>query len=155
MAMKVYFASPFFNEQQIERERRLVSVLRSQSFEVYAPSESCVLNPNATEDERNQVFQDNVDHLKSADVVFAVTDGKDIGTIWESGFFYSLSAHNPNRYLVYYCETLGNNPFNVMLAKSADYVLTKQEDAERLANMIMTGEKQSYVGKIQQLRKIQ
>ena len=72
--MKVYFASPFFNPEQVERERRLVNVLRQQGFEVYAPSESCVLKPDASQAERDQVFQDNINHLKSADLIFAVTD---------------------------------------------------------------------------------
>ena len=160
--MKVYFTSPFFNPEQVERERRLVNMLRQQGFEVYAPSESCILKPDASQAERDQVFQDNINHLKSADVIFAVTDGKDIGTIWEAGFAYGYYEalkdamkvkapchHFTRKYLAYYCETLGDHAFNVMLAKSADYVFTKQEDAEKLAEMIKNGVKQDYVGKIQ------
>lgn len=159
--MKVYFASPFFNPEQVERERRLVNVLRKQGFDVYAPSESCILKPDATEKERDTVFLDNINHLIDADIVFAVTDGKDIGTIWEAGFAYGyIKCQNHIAYnhaniqvkekiIAYYCETLGNNPFNVMLAKSADYVFTKQEEAEQLAAMILNGVKQDYVGKIQ------
>lgn len=157
--MRVYFASPFFNDEQVERERRLVNLLRKQHFTVYAPSESCVLKPDATQEERDKVFRDNIKNMVDADIIFVVTDGKDIGTIWEAGFFYGqLNAirnyaserfQKANKYIAYYCETLGDRPFNVMLAKSADFVFTKQEEVENFAAMILNGVKQNYAGKIQ------
>ena len=52
------------------------------------------------------------------------------------------SSYKKAKYIAYYCETLGNHPFNVMLAKSADYVFTKQEEVEDFAAMILNGAKQ-------------
>ena len=43
----------------------------------------------------------------------AITDEKDIGTIWEAGYAYGIGKE-----VVYYAETLGNNPFNIMLSES-------------------------------------
>ena len=149
--MKVYFASPFFNDEQIERERRLVSILRDLYFDVYAPSEHGVLTPNASDTDRQRIYEDNVTNLEQADICFCVTDGKDIGTIWEAGYFSCLKrSDNANKHvLVYYCETLGDRPFNVMLAKSGTYVITKQEDLYKLPAMICNKVKQNYVGKVQ------
>lgn len=158
-AKVVYFASPFFNPEQIERERRLVGILREQGFIVFAPSESGTLKPDADEAERNKIFAENVRMITRADIVFVVTDGKDIGTIWESGFACGLNEYhrrfnNSNtefieKTIVYYCETLGDNPFNVMLAKSGHMVLTNEQQARQLAAYILNGMEVKHVGKIQ------
>ena len=53
----------------------------------------------------------------------AITDEKDIGTIWEAGYAYGIGKE-----IVYYAETLGDNPFNVMLGKSGIGIFTKYND---------------------------
>ena len=53
----------------------------------------------------------------------AITDEKDIGTIWEAGYAYGIGKE-----IVYYAETLGNNPFNVMLGKSGIGIFTNHND---------------------------
>lgn len=148
----IYFASPFFNPEQVERERRLVTTLRELGFEVFAPSESCILPPDASEELRNKVYQENIDNLSTADICFCVTDGKDIGTIWEAGFFSATKYANEEdeKKLVYYCETLGDHAFNVMLAKSGDLIYTSFEQFKN--NFVQDIEEDrviAYVGKIQ------
>lgn len=147
--MLIYFASPFFNEEQIERERRLVEALRNMHFDVYAPSENGVLKPNSSNKERNAIFADNVLNLERADICFCVTDGKDIGTIWEAGFFKGINFKNDSKIIVYYCETLGDRPFNVMLAKSGQYVFTSMEQLAELPALLLNNVRVDYVGKIQ------
>lgn len=147
--MKIYFASPFFNEEQIERERRLVAALRAMHFDVYAPSENGVLKHDSDDHTRTAIFNDNIENLNNADICFCVTDGKDIGTIWEAGYFKGINAACPNRIIVYYCETLGDRPFNVMLAKSGQYVFTSMDQLAMLPAMILNKVTVKYAGKIQ------
>ena len=141
---KVYFASPFFNEEQIEREERCKAKLRVLGFNVWSPKENVVVTNNFSSEARTKAFQDNVRNIDNADIVFAITDGKDMGTIWEAGYAYAK-----NKIVVYYCETLGNNKFNLMLAESGNIIITDFEDLEKLPELIELGAKTAYVGAIE------
>lgn len=151
---KVYFASPWFTPEQEEREERLKKKLRELGFDVWSPKENCNCSPTESEDVRKKVFTDNCENIMGADIVFAVTDGKDMGTIWEAGFAYGynklleFSSCRPIT-IVYYCETLGNGLFNLMLAQSGNIVITKFEDLDKLPELIMSGEDLAYVGCIE------
>lgn len=118
-----YFASPFFTPEQIEREERMISHLRKLGFSVFSPKEHCNLGSKASQEDRQKTFIDNCEAIKRARAVFAVTDGKDMGTIWEAGYAYGL-----NKPVVYYAETLGDNQFNLMLAQSGRDVFTSQSE---------------------------
>lgn len=148
---KVYFASPFFNEEQIEREERLKDKLRSLGFDVWSPKESCICPPNASDELRKKTFNDNVKNIISSDIIFVVTDGKDMGTIWEAGFACGLNAIRTDKIkIVYYCETLGSKgKFNLMLAQSGDIAITNFKDVDKLNDLIKRGETLSYVGFIE------
>ena len=132
--MKVYFASPFFNEEQVEREERLKKALRDLGFEVFSPKEASKLN------EQKETFEMNLKNIDDCDILFGVTDGKDMGTIWECGYANGLNRIRNNKIIiVYYCETLGNNQFNLMLARSADVVVTDFNDIKNLKELIEKG----------------
>lgn len=147
--MKVYFASPWFNPDQAEREDRVKSKLRELGFNVWSPKDNCVCSPIADEAMRNKVFDDNVKNIKTCDIIFAITDGKDMGTIWEAGYANGLNASFLMRkiIIVYYCETLGpNGQFNLMLAQSGDIVITNFEDLNKLPGLIQRNERLAYAG---------
>lgn len=116
--IKVYLASPFFNEEQAEREERLKKKLRDLGITVLAPKEFCFCPPNASDELREKTFADNLMHIKEADAIFAITNGKDMGTIFEAGYGYAI-----NKPIIYYCEGLSGQ-FNLMLAQSGNMVLT-------------------------------
>lgn len=118
-----YFASPFFNPEQVEREERMIAHLRKQGFKVFSPKEACHLDAKASQQSREAVFNENCKAIRKSKAVFAVTDGKDMGTIWEAGYAYGI-----NKPVVYFAETLGNNQFNLMLAQSGRDVFTSQEE---------------------------
>lgn len=140
-----YFASPFFNEEQIEREERMKEHLRGLGFTVFSPKESCFLPPTSGQKERFDVFESNCNAIRSSKAVFAVTDGKDMGTVWEAGFAYGIKTP-----IVYFAETLGNNQFNLMLAQSGVDVFTSQEEVtfDSLAN-VLRGNTRAYRGEIE------
>lgn len=150
--MKVYFASPWFNPEQAEREDRVKSRLRELGFNVWSPKDNCVCSPIADKAMREKVFSDNVKNIKDCEIIFAITDGKDMGTIWEAGFANGYNEHlkdvgHEPIIIVYYCETLGlNGQFNLMLAQSGDIVITSFEDLGKLPALIDNGEELAYVG---------
>ena len=108
-----YLASPFFNDEQIKRENKVKNLLRGFGFKVYAPMEHGIVGGIASQDSVTETFKSNVEAINNSEYVIAITDGKDMGTIWEAGY-----AHGKNIPIVYYAETLGNNPFNIMLSES-------------------------------------
>lgn len=153
---KVYFASPWFTPEQEEREERLKAKLRSLGFVVHSPKEEAICGAISDTKTRQRIFQGNIDAINDCDIVFAITDGKDMGTIWEAGYAYGYNAaamsedawYKPIK-IVYYCETLGDGQFNLMLAQSGDIIITKFEDMDKLPELIAEGKKVSYVGRIQ------
>lgn len=118
-----YFASPFFRPDQVEREERMIAHLRGLGFKIFSPKESCHLDAKASQSSREEVFTSNCNAIRDSRAVFAVTDGKDMGTIWEAGFAYGIGKP-----IIYFAETLGDNQFNLMLAQSGVDVFTSQEE---------------------------
>ena len=118
-----YFASPFFNEEQVEREERMIKHLRNLGFSVFSPKEASLLDAKASQTSRKQTFEGNCEAINNSRAVFAVTDGKDVGTIWEAGYAYGI-----NKPVIYFAETLGDNKFNLMLAQSGRDVFMSQDE---------------------------
>ena len=157
---KIYFASPWFTPEQEEREERLKAKLRSLGFNVWSPKEEAICGAISDKETRDRIFNGNIENIVDADIVFAVTDGKDMGTIWEAGFAYGFNeglANAADAYgfnfkrikIVYYCETLGNGKFNLMLAQSGDIVFTKFEDIDKLPELLNEGKCYDYAGMIE------
>lgn len=118
-----YLASPFFKDSQIQREKAVKNALRYEGYTVYSPRENGILTPDATDEVRTKIFKENCEAIQKSHRILAITDEKDIGTIWEAGYAYGLGKE-----VVYYAETLGDNPFNVMLGKSGIGIFTKYND---------------------------
>ena len=149
MLGKVYFASGWFNPAADEEERRVCKKLKDLGFDVFSPREFFVLKPDASEEDRNRIFAENVKRITECDVFFGITDYKDMGTIWECGAVCGINYQTAfKRKIVYYAETLPPGaPFNVMLQKSADVVITKFEDLDKLPEWLEIGHK--YEGQVQ------
>lgn len=118
-----YLASPFFKDSQIQREEAIKNALRNEEYTVYSPRENGVLTPDATDEVRTKIFKENCEAIQKSHRILAITDEKDIGTIWEAGYAYGIGKE-----IVYYAGTLGDNPFNVMLGKSGIGIFTKYKD---------------------------
>lgn len=151
---KVYFASPWFTPEQEEREERLKAKLRSLGFNVWSPKEEAVVGAISSQETRQKIFDGNCEAIEGANIVFAVTDGKDMGTIWEAGYAYGYNKLNEfvsssKIIIVYYCETLGNGKFNLMLAQSGDIIITKFDDLDKLPHLIEERERLLYDGLVE------
>lgn len=117
-----YLASPFFNNEQVARMNYVKNSLRNAGYSVYAPMEAGVVAAESGKDFVKQIFDSNVEAIKNCEKVLAITDGKDMGTIWEAGYAYGI--HKP---VIYFAETLGNNPFNIMLSESGKGIFKSHE----------------------------
>lgn len=131
-----YLASPFFKDSQIQREEAVKNLLRNEGYTVYSPRENGVLTPDATDEVRTKIFKENCEAIQKSHRIFAITDEKDIGTIWEAGYAYGIGKE-----IVYYAGTLGNDPFNVMLGKSGIGIFTKYKDLVEAASTNMFNNK--------------
>lgn len=125
-----YLASPFFNEDQIEREERIKSLLRTYGYKVYSPREHGVVGSLSDSVAVQETFNSNVEVINDSKKVLAITDRKDMGTIWEAGYAYGKGIP-----IVYYAETLGDNPFNIMLSESGIGIYTDQKKFEDACKM--------------------
>lgn len=126
---EVYIASPFFNPEQLKRVERMKTALEHFELTYYSPKDECILKKDASIEEQYKCFADNLDAIKSCDFVVAITDGKDMGTIWEAGYAYAIEKP-----VIYFAETLGNNPFNLMLAQSG---ISTHTDWVSFCNMLL------------------
>ena len=144
---RIYLASPWFNEAQAEREDRVKNKLRELGFDVWSPKENSSLSPITDPKVREAIFAANISGMKDCDIIFAITDEKDMGTIWEAGFVYGMNITKKEPItIVYYAETLGDGMFNLMLAQSGNIVITNFNDMDKLPELIEKGEGLAYAG---------
>lgn len=90
--MKIYLASPFFNEKEILIYEEVIKKLR-QKHEVYVPREHSIENgwdlPNKEWGKR--VFDEDIRAIDDCDTVVVLNWGmySDSGTAWECGYAYA------------------------------------------------------------------
>lgn len=108
--MHCYLAGPFFNETQHELIT-FIEGLASPKQPIFSPmSDGFVLKPDASIEERNEIFTSNVEAIQTAGFMLAVIDDFDPGTIWEMGYAYADELP-----ILAYSDVPGRG-LNVMLA---------------------------------------
>lgn len=119
----IYLAGPWFSDDQSERLDYVHNQLVKAGYDVFFPKDHPA-SPDSSVDWCKQVFKGNTDHIDEAKTVLAITNGKDMGTIFEAGYAYAK-----NKPIVYFAEGL-NGPFNLMLAQSGVKVIKSREELE-------------------------
>lgn len=109
---KVYLAAPWFNQEQKERHDAVLKLLDQHTTNVRSPFRIFVCPPDADAETREKTFMGNLQEIREADLVVAVTDGKDPGTLWEMGYAFARGIP-----VVGVALALGDRPFNLMLAE--------------------------------------
>lgn len=140
----VYAAGPWFYEGQEERLEKIEAMLRYYGYTFFAPRlDGVPLPKDATAEDRQKTFMDNVDGITNAEFIIAVTDGKDTGTLWEAG-----CAFGANIPVVFFAETLPEDAqFNLMLAESGVAVCRSFDDLSKYLSGV--ADKIAYEGYIQ------
>lgn len=120
---KIYFAGGWFSPAQDEQHTRLYELLaKEKNLQIFNPRTVGEFQVGPSTDHMTNVFVGNTDAIDECHLVVAITDYKDMGTIWECGYAYATKKP-----IIYYCETLGDKPFNLMLAKTGRVARTELE----------------------------
>ena len=131
--MKVYLAAPFFTAEQLATVERLEEVLASLPLEVYSPRRDGVLMNMSREEKKKstkKIFDLNCHHISESDVVLAVIDDKDTGTVWELGY----ASCRKHEYLLPKIVTYTEKGYglNVMIQECVDSHVRGIEQAREL-----------------------
>jgi len=90
----VYLAGPFFTLSEVWLIHESYSQLRNMGLKVFSPYHDIGLGP------AEEVVEADLKAIEEADVIFAICDGLDTGTIFEIGYARALG-----KTVVAYCES--------------------------------------------------
>ena len=131
---KVYLASPFFDDAELERVDKVKEILNSKGLDVFSPKEHQNEHLEFGSIEwRKATFENDVKHIDWCDVVVAIIckgNYDDSGTAWELGYAY---ATNKPVVLV----NITGETINLMIADSIHALITsynelKEYDFEKM-----------------------
>lgn len=94
--MKIYLASPFFNEKECEVLSRAEEILKGRGFSIFSPREHEVRDGNVGKpDWSKETFLNDKAGIDWAEAVVMLYWGNysDSGTAWECGYAYA--THKP------------------------------------------------------------
>lgn len=143
---KIYLAGGWFTPEMEEEHTRIYESIKDL-YNVFNPKLESLIKPNSTDDHMTQTLIGNINGIKDADLVLVIYDRKDTGTLWEAGFAYACKKP-----ILYYAETLNGKPFNLMLAKTGNFVDNMDDLAKALAvedTFIFKDVYNSYVGSVE------
>lgn len=84
--IRVYLASGFFCDDDRSLVSFMESFLERRGYELYSPSrDGIMLTPDASQEDRLRVFQENVDNVFKCDLLMVMVNNKDTGTSTELG----------------------------------------------------------------------
>ena len=117
--MKIYLASPFFNEEERGVYQAVITTLRKKGYDLFVPAEHEITNAWELSNQAwgEAVFGVDVLAINKCDVVIALNWGmySDSGTAWELGYAFALGKKTINVYV------LNNNTYSLMMTNGANY----------------------------------
>lgn len=117
--MKIYLASPFFNEEERGVYQAVITTLRKKGYDLFVPAEHEISNAWELSNQAwgEAVFGVDVLAINKCDVVIALNWGmySDSGTAWELGYAFALGKKTINVYV------LNNNTYSLMMTNGANY----------------------------------
>lgn len=124
---KIYLASPFFNDAEVERMEKVRDILRAKGLEVFVPNEH--QNPElefGSIEWRKATFENDVKHIDWCDLVVSIISNgnyDDSGTAWELGYAYATGKP------VILVNVTGET-INLMIADSLHALITSYDELE-------------------------
>jgi len=88
----VYIASPFFNESQLSMVYYIEDSLETHGISFHSPRTSGIIKHLPQEEKEakaKETFEKDVYYLRQCNLMIAVIDGFDPGTVWEMGHFFA------------------------------------------------------------------
>ena len=92
--MKIYLASPFFNDIERDNYEKVLNILEKKNLKIYAPLKNEISRENITKEQwAKQTFNKDIEEIKKADVVVMLFYGlySDSGTSWECGYAFAMN----------------------------------------------------------------
>ena len=121
--MKLYLASPFFNDEELRYYRIAIERLRVSGYEVFVPQDHSIVDAweMSNEDWAGAVYEMDEEAIGVCDVVIVLNFGlySDSGTAWEAGYAKALGK----RVVQVLCGG-DNTVYSLMMLSSADKVAT-------------------------------
>ena len=128
--LKIYIASPFFNDYEVSCLEAAERVLFGRGFDVFSPRLNEVRDENSPKDEAwsFETFENDKKYIDWADVVVALYHGcySDSGTAWECG--YACGTNTP--VVAVHVGKDKSNGSNLMVHESARANLSPEELAD-------------------------
>lgn len=94
--MKIYLASPFFNEKELENVKIAEKILTERVFSLFSPRQNEVRTDENTQQSwwSKETFMNDKKFIDWADVVVMLYYGgySDSGTAWECGYAYGTNT---------------------------------------------------------------
>ena len=114
----IYIAGPFFNQDQKTIVENIENIVDELGYNYYSPMRhGRGILKDMTPTERNLIarliFMDNCDEVNKANIIIAVTDDFDPGTMFEIGYAHSYSK------LILTYSACGYDS-NVMISQASD-----------------------------------
>jgi nucleoside 2-deoxyribosyltransferase len=123
---KCYLASGWFSPEWLEEVENIKTVLEKYDLEYFSPKDENLCQPDDKESFQDQVFSGNIRNLHTSDWMLCNTRNKDMGSIFEAGYFNCLEKP-----IVYFCDGLPPGAqFNLMLAASGIKVCTSIQELD-------------------------
>lgn len=122
----VYLAGPFFNEHQIEVIAGIEDLMDEFAMGYFSPRWCGMIDDKSTDIEKRAIFHKDIESIQNSRYVFAITDGKDMGTLFECGYAFA------NNVPIVYIALELKGPFNLMLAKSALRVVRSMDELRKM-----------------------
>lgn len=127
--LRVYLASPFFDDEQILEVEQLEEALKSNPYieEIFSPMRNQYDHLEFGSYEwRQEIYKNDVRHIDWADIVVSVhdyfEDKTDAGTAWEMGYAYGKGKP------VFMLQVKKGVPVNLMLSESIVAYFTDVND---------------------------
>jgi len=158
MSWNTYVASGWFSPEWDAELTDIRDVVVKNGIDAFVPRDFFVCPPDASKEVQDATYDGNLEHLKKADFLLANTRNKDMGTIFECGYFRAWNdaleqLGLPPKPIVYYCGGLPPGAkFNLMLSRSGIKVCTSIEELDDyLARCVEAGELlvEEYAGNIE------
>jgi nucleoside 2-deoxyribosyltransferase len=108
----IYIAAPLFTDEQRELIRRIEEMLDLREERFFSPREyGNISGEKMTPERMRRIFDMNIRMLNECDIMIAVTDDYDPGTVFEIGMMYCMrnSALGGKRIITYSDKGYGAN----------------------------------------------
>jgi len=132
----VYIAAPFFNAEQVKTVEDIERALETEGVKFFSPrSEGVLINHTPAERALHleRIYQSNIRHMMECNTMLAVIDGRDIGVMFEIGFFASKRLSEKDNVLMTYTDQ--SFGLNVMIQQSVDAHLKGVRVLEEMLSM--------------------